>query len=80
MNVTELIQNVGFPIFAFLCAGFACKYVYDRETKRAEQNSKAVQELTIAVNHNSESILRLCDKLDSTLDAMKELLERKVKE
>lgn len=64
MDVIQLISNLGFPIFAFLVTGLACKYVYDKETSRLDVSNDRINELTAAVNHNSEAILRLCDKMD----------------
>ena len=64
MDLLSILQNFGFPVFTFIVTGAACKYVYDKETKRLDTNNARIQELTQAVNHNSESILRLCDKLE----------------
>lgn len=64
MDITNIIASLGFPIFAFLVTGLACKYVYDKETSRLDTSNARLDDLTAAVNHNSESILRLCDKMD----------------
>lgn len=64
MDITNIIASLGFPIFAFLVTGLACKYVYDKETSRLDVSNARIDDLTAAVNHNSESILRLCDKMD----------------
>lgn len=71
MDWLAVIKEVGFPIFAFMIAGLACKYVYDHESAKGEKANERVDELTAAVNHNSEAvnhnteaILRLIDKED----------------
>lgn len=68
MDITNIIASLGFPIFAFLVTGLACKYVYDKETARLDTSNARIDDLTAAVNHNSESILRLCDKMDKEED------------
>ena len=64
MDIAQLISNVGFPIFSFIVTGLACKYVYDKESQKNAETTERFTELSSAINHNSESILRLCDKLD----------------
>ena len=64
MDIVQIISSLGFPIFAFLAAGFALKYVYDKETARLDESNARINDLTAAVNHNSEAILRLCDRMD----------------
>lgn len=68
MDIAQLISTVGFPIVSFLLCGFALKYVYDHEgaksDKLVDENMKRLEDLTQAVNHNSETIARLVDKLD----------------
>ena len=61
---TQVISTVGFPIFSFLLAGRALKYVYDRERKSLDNAVAQLSELTQAVNHNSEVIVRLSDEVN----------------
>lgn len=58
-TITQLITNVGFPIFSFLLCGFALKYVYDKERQSLDDTIAKVGDLTAAVNHNTETISRL---------------------
>lgn len=60
----QVISTVGFPIFAFLVTGFALKYVYDKERASLDEAIKKLGDLTQAVNHNSEVISRMVDKMD----------------
>lgn len=63
-ELTQIISTVGFPIFAFLVTGFALKYVYDKERTSLDEAIKKLGDLTQAVNHNSEVITRMVDKMD----------------
>lgn len=57
MDIAQLISNVGFPIFSFIVTGLACKYVYDKESKRNDlligDNMEKLEQLTLAVNNNT---------------------------
>ena len=57
MDISQLISNVGFPIFSFIVTGFACKYVYDKEGSRNDllinDNMDKLEQLTLAVNNNT---------------------------
>lgn len=57
MDISQLISNVGFPIFSFIVTGFACKYVYDKESNRNDllinDNMEKLETLTLAVNNNT---------------------------
>lgn len=68
MDWVQVVSNLGFPIFAFICCGFALKFVYEHESAKCDKlvdgNLKRLEDLTTAVNKNSETILRLIDKLD----------------
>lgn len=64
-DVVQIITTVGFPIFSFLIAGLALKYVYDRERKSLDDTINKLSDLTNAVNHNSEVLARLVDKEES---------------
>ncbi len=61
-DIVQIITTVGFPIFSFLVAGLALKYVYDRERKSLDDTIGKIGELTQAVNHNSEVLARLVDR------------------
>lgn len=63
-DFAQIISSVGFPIFAFLVTGFALKYVYDKERSSLDEAIKKLGDLTQAVNHNSEVISRMVDKMD----------------
>lgn len=63
MDVQNLISTIGFPIFSFLITCVACKYVYDTENKQnnvlVQENMKRLEDLTLAVNNNTETIAQL---------------------
>ena len=63
MDITQLISTVGFPIFSFIVAGLALKYVYDKERKSLDDTIAKLGDLTQAVNHNSEVISRMVDEI-----------------
>lgn len=63
-DFAQIISSVGFPIFAFLVTGFALKYVYDKERSSLDEAIKKLGDLTQAVNHNSEVISRMVDRMD----------------
>lgn len=62
-EITQIISTVGFPIFSFLLAGWGLKYVYDKERKSLGDAISKLGDLTQAVNHNSEVIVRLADEI-----------------
>ena len=57
MDVVQIISTVGFPIFSFLAAGFALKYVYDKERSSLDSTIDKIGALTLAVEKNSEELL-----------------------
>lgn len=61
-DVVQIITTVGFPIFSFLIAGLALKYVYDRERKSLDDTIGKLSDLTNAVNHNSEILARFVER------------------
>ena len=63
MDYVNLIQSVGFPIFAFIICGFALKYVYDRERKSLDETIDKIGALTMAVEHNSEALRDLAQQI-----------------
>jgi hypothetical protein len=63
-EITQIISTVGFPIFSFLLCGYALKYVYDKERKSLDDAITKLSDLTTAVNHNSEVLLRLSDRIE----------------
>ncbi len=63
-DFVQIISTVGFPIFSFLLAGWGLKYVYDKERKSLDETISRLDDLTKAVNHNSETLARLVDKLN----------------
>lgn len=63
-DIVTIITTVGFPIFSFLVAGLALKYVYDRERKSLDDTISKLSDLTNAVNHNSEVLARFVDRED----------------
>lgn len=63
-EITQIISTVGFPIFSFLLAGWGLKYVYDKERKSLDDAISKLGDLTQAVNHNSEVIVRLADEIN----------------
>lgn len=69
-EITQIISTVGFPIFSFLLAGWGLKYVYDKERNSLDEAIAKLGDLTQAVNHNSEVIVRLTDEI-SERESMK---------
>ena len=63
MDWINAVSMVGFPIVSFFAAGYACKYVYDKERKSLDDAISKLGELTIAVEHNSEAIRDLTSEL-----------------
>lgn len=62
-DLAQIISTIGFPIVSFLLAGWACKYVYDRERKSLDEAIDKLGELTLAVEKNSESIRDLAAEI-----------------
>ena len=67
-DLVSIITTVGFPIFSFLVAGLALKYVYDKERKSLDDTITKIGDLTQAVNHNSEVLTRLVDQEEKKHD------------
>ncbi len=67
-DMAQIISTVGFPIFSFLLAGWGLKYVYDKERKSLDEAIARLNDLTQAVNHNSETLVRLVDTLNERDD------------
>lgn len=63
-ELTQIISTVGFPIFSFIIAGWALKYVYDKERSSLDDAIKKLGDLTQAVNHNSEVVSRMVDEMN----------------
>lgn len=57
MDITQIISNVGFPIFSFIICGVALKYVYDHSLIETSK-------LTDAVNQNTITLTKLVDELN----------------
>lgn len=62
-DAVNIISTLGFPIFSFLLCGAALKYVYDKERKSLDDAIKKLGDLTLAVEHNSEAIRDLIDRM-----------------
>lgn len=67
-EIAQVISTIGFPIFSFLLAGYGLKYVYDKERTSLDAAINKISDLTSAVNHNSETISRLIDKVEVNND------------
>lgn len=63
-EIAQVISTIGFPIFSFLLAGYGLKYVYDKERTSLDTAINKISDLTSAVNHNSETISRLIDRME----------------
>lgn len=70
MDVVNIISSVGFPIFSFLCCGFALKYVYDKERTSLDSTIDKIGSLTLAVEKNSEAIRDLASKIGGDKDEL----------
>ena len=69
MDVVNVVQTLGFPIFAFIVCGMALKYVYDKERKSLDDTIDKIGALTMAVEHNSEALRDLAQKIGREEDA-----------
>lgn len=67
------VERVGFPIVlvAVLIAGF--KYMFDRfmqkSAEEAKQHKEEMDSVTTALNNNTVVLQKLCDKLDTIVQA-----------
>lgn len=68
MDVVQIISTVGFPIFSFLAAGLALKYVYDKERSSLDSTIDKIGALTLAVEKNSEAIRDLAKEIGKKED------------
>lgn len=67
-GIMQAICTVGFPIVAFFVAVYGLKYAFD---KSQETNGKAFEELhnlADAVNHNTEVLANLVQRLENSDD------------
>ena len=64
-DIVQVISTVGFPIVSFLLCGGALKYVYDKERTSLTETIKRVEELTLAVEKNSETLRDLVEWIKS---------------
>lgn len=73
MDISQLISNVGFPIFSFIVTGLACKYVYDKESKRNDllinDNMDKLETLTLAVNNNTSVLQQMVAEFHAKMQA-----------
>ena len=73
MDISQLISNVGFPIFSFIVTGFACKYVYDKESNRNDllinDNMEKLEQLTLAVNNNTAVLQQMVAEFHAKMQA-----------
>lgn len=73
MDISQLISNVGFPIFSFIVTGLACKYVYDKEGARNDllinDNMEKLEQLTLAVNNNTAVLQQMVVEFHAKMQA-----------
>lgn len=73
MDISQLISNVGFPIFSFIVTGLACKYVYDKESARNDvlinDNMEKLETLTLAVNNNTAVLQQMVAEFHAKMQA-----------
>lgn len=73
MDISQLISNVGFPIFSFIVTGLACKYVYDKESNRNDllinDNMEKLETLTLAVNNNTAVLQQMVAEFQAKMQA-----------
>lgn len=62
-ELASIIATIGFPIVSFFAAGWACKYVYDKERGSLDSAIAKLGELTEAVNKNSEAVNTLVKEM-----------------
>lgn len=68
MDWVNLVSTVGFPICAFgICAWFL-KYVYDKSMAMFHDSLDKIGTLAEAVNHNTEVLLNLVERMDGDDD------------
>ena len=64
MDWVNLISTVGFPICAFgVCAWFL-RYVYDKSMQMFHDSLDKIGTLAEAVNHNTEVLLNLVERME----------------
>lgn len=64
MDWPNLISTIGFPIVAFgVCAWFL-RYVYDKSMTMFRDSLEKIGTLAEAVNHNTEVLLKLVERMD----------------
>lgn len=63
MNWLDVIQTVGIPMACFLISAFGCKYVYDRESEKAEKVTEKVTTLADAVYENTKILTVLVEEV-----------------
>lgn len=68
MDWANLISTIGFPICAFgVCAWFL-RYVYDKSMQMFKDSLEKIGTLAEAVNHNTEVLLKLVERMDDGND------------
>lgn len=61
--VTELIGNLGFPIFC-------CVALIYSNYKSEERNRETITKLQDTINNNSVVLTKLCEKLDTVIGSV----------
>ena len=63
MDWLDVIQTVGIPMACFLISAFGCKYVYDKESEKAEKVTEKVTTLADAVYENTKILTVLVEEV-----------------
>lgn len=67
-DIINIINSVGFPIFAFCVSGYALKYSYDKSLEQHDKSFEEISKLTKAVNNNTTILTRLVEKMEVSKD------------
>lgn len=62
-DIATLISSVGFPIVSFLICAYGLKYSYDRSIESNDKALDKIGTLADAVNHNTEVLISLSEKI-----------------
>ena len=66
--IIQAVSTVGFPIVAFFTAIMALKYAFDETNKKSDKAFSELSKLTEAINQNTVTLTRLCEKVDDIDD------------
>lgn len=66
--ILQAISTVGFPIVAFFVTFLALKYAFDHANEQSQKAFSELSKLTDAINNNTLTLTKLCEKVDDIDD------------